>query len=441
MADRDRPLPARRPDAAEDRLEPAVARRSGAIDAVLVGGIGPDRRAGMALGLLGDNLGGRVGEVLLNATCSSSGSAVGVASRRAEGGGPRGGAARDAAEGALGDGGQDRAVLRARHRPAPAHGVVSCGPPEVGLLAGGARAAGGAQAASVDADETVGAPVREAGRVRWALGRSARDDGELGLGPEPLARRPFSVLGRPVRHEVEPLGGRLVGGEAPPGARGAAQDAGLRAPGPGGAPGRARRGAAWGSGPRRGWSCGRSGDGLGDGGERHDAVPVAAPASRAMAGHRSPQGPASKAARAAGPASACLCAADGVQLGHDGAAVLPGHVERAADQVHDGALHDGLGERGLDRLGEARPVHDRDQPLGDAAGLELAHDPEPGPRPLGLPGPEAHQRPRTSRAPSGWMASAMVSARAVGLGAMAPRWLGSRAKPLVAGPHPDRVEE
>ena len=59
----DRALAARRPDPAQDRLQP---------DAVLVGGEGLDHRAGMALRLLGDGL----GEVFLNAACSS-----GVAAR------------------------------------------------------------------------------------------------------------------------------------------------------------------------------------------------------------------------------------------------------------------------------------------------------------------------------------------------------------------------
>jgi hypothetical protein len=54
----DRALAARRPDPAEDRLQ---------ADPVLVGGEGLDRRAGMALRFLGDDL----GELFLNATCSS----------------------------------------------------------------------------------------------------------------------------------------------------------------------------------------------------------------------------------------------------------------------------------------------------------------------------------------------------------------------------------
>ena len=58
MAAGDRALAARRPDPAEDRLQP---------DAVLVGCEGLDCRAGMALGFLGD----RFRELFLNASCSS----------------------------------------------------------------------------------------------------------------------------------------------------------------------------------------------------------------------------------------------------------------------------------------------------------------------------------------------------------------------------------
>ena len=58
MAAGDRALAARRPDPAQDRLQP---------DAVLVGGEDLDCRAGMALGFLGDGF----GELFLNASCSS----------------------------------------------------------------------------------------------------------------------------------------------------------------------------------------------------------------------------------------------------------------------------------------------------------------------------------------------------------------------------------
>lgn len=58
MAAGDGALPARCPDPAQDRLQP---------DAVLVGGEGLDRRAGMALGLLSDDF----RELFLNAACSS----------------------------------------------------------------------------------------------------------------------------------------------------------------------------------------------------------------------------------------------------------------------------------------------------------------------------------------------------------------------------------
>jgi hypothetical protein len=58
MAAGDRALATRRPDPAQDRLQP---------DAVLVGGEGLDRRAGMALGFLGDGF----REFFLNAACSS----------------------------------------------------------------------------------------------------------------------------------------------------------------------------------------------------------------------------------------------------------------------------------------------------------------------------------------------------------------------------------
>ena len=67
VAEGDRALAARRPDPAQDRLQP---------DAVLVGGEDLDHRAGMALRLLGDGL----GELFLNAACSS-----GVAARACRG--------------------------------------------------------------------------------------------------------------------------------------------------------------------------------------------------------------------------------------------------------------------------------------------------------------------------------------------------------------------
>ena len=58
VAGRDGALAARRPDPAQDRLQP---------DAVLVGGKGFDRRAGMALGFPGDGL----RKLFLNVACSS----------------------------------------------------------------------------------------------------------------------------------------------------------------------------------------------------------------------------------------------------------------------------------------------------------------------------------------------------------------------------------
>ena len=66
MAAGDRALAARRPDPAQDRLQ---------ADPVLVGGEGLDHRAGMALRLLGDGL----GELFLNAACSSGVAASRVA--------------------------------------------------------------------------------------------------------------------------------------------------------------------------------------------------------------------------------------------------------------------------------------------------------------------------------------------------------------------------
>jgi hypothetical protein len=58
VAPGDRALAARRPDPAQDRLQP---------DPMLVGGEGLDRRAGVTIRLLGDDL----GKLFLNASCSS----------------------------------------------------------------------------------------------------------------------------------------------------------------------------------------------------------------------------------------------------------------------------------------------------------------------------------------------------------------------------------
>ncbi len=63
VSDRDGPLAARRPDAAQDRLQ---------TDAVLVGGEGLDYCARMALRLLG----GGLGELFLNSACASGPAAL-----------------------------------------------------------------------------------------------------------------------------------------------------------------------------------------------------------------------------------------------------------------------------------------------------------------------------------------------------------------------------
>ena len=150
-------------------------------------------------------------------------------------------------------------------------------------------------------------------------------------------------------------------------------------------------------------------DGLGEGEGWDHPIPVPSRASRATAGCRSPQGPASnrrsarsreaaKASDAAKPASACLCAGDGAPLqgprrgGPSGTWTRGGAGSgarcRACPRPRPGVWTIVSGNAAS--IASAEPFGASTTAISaraHAAGLEIAHDPGPEPRPLGLQGP------------------------------------------------------
>ncbi len=121
-----------------------------------------------------------------------------------------------------------------------------------------------------------------------------------------------------------------------------------------------------------------------EGEQRHDVFPGPPPARRDRRIAWTPFG--LELVESGGRRHGRLGAIDRPQIGNDLLAVLPRHErQRVADQVDNAGLHRRLWEAGRDRLGEAlEPVDDRDQDVGDPAGLQFVHHLEPELGALGL---------------------------------------------------------
>lgn len=184
----------------------------------------------------------------------------------------------------------------------------------------------------------------------------AEDGGELCLGLEPLARRPFPFLGSVVQNQIQQLHGRIVIGEVSPGSHGPPQLRVQRLDGAGGVDDPAHA--------------------LGEGEEGHDVVPVSPPAQRDRRIALAPVAGLELLQRLHAGRSV-FGPVDGPQRRHDGLSILPRHeLKRMADQMHDAGLDDRLGKDGADRFGKAlQPVDDGDQDVAEAAALQLVHHP------------------------------------------------------------------